>query len=184
MPRATLIDRSRAFIEGKDLPNKIERFDEDFWNAIQRLFALGSPSQACRMRAKNQKWRDSRTVGECQEFCVRGDWRMTRRGSGQRCAKQHVFQSTGCRMMICASNGLVETLSSAACTPGVSTALWKLRQRTRRSGRGGGNDPVVPLPHMWTYVDQPNKKDVVTFTRRVRTDTAGRQRTDTRFHER
>jgi hypothetical protein len=34
-----LIDHSRAFIEDKGLPNKIERVDEDLWNAIQRLSA-------------------------------------------------------------------------------------------------------------------------------------------------
>ena len=34
-----LIDHSRAFIEDKDLPNKIERVDEGLWNAIQALSA-------------------------------------------------------------------------------------------------------------------------------------------------
>jgi hypothetical protein len=90
---------------------------------------------------------------------------LVRRNSGvcvqRHRPKQHIVQSRGWRM-IGASNGLPETLSSATCTPAVFTTVWKLRQRTRRSGRGGGNDPVVPLPHMWAYVDHTNKKDVIT----------------------
>jgi Pentapeptide repeats (8 copies) len=79
---------------------------------------------------------------------------------GQHCPQQHIVQSTGCRM-ISASNGLPEALTSAPCTPAVPTTVWTLRQQTRHSGRGGGNDPVVQLPNLRTDVDQPNEKDVI-----------------------